>query len=228
MAAKRDEPHLRDRILAASVELVQEAGIGALSMREVARRAGVSHQAPYHHFSDKEAILAALAEAGFRRLADALEAATGADAVEALTASGQAYLQFAIEHPAHFRIMFRPELVELERYPTAVEEADRAYAALETLVARVVEAGRLPPELAPGLVGLSWSFVHGLAGLVLDGPLRAEEEQAEVVAGTFSAFSHLVRQATLPSPPGSRGPARRTPGRGRTSPPGRGSGGSPR
>ncbi|MCA9555264.1 MAG: TetR/AcrR family transcriptional regulator, partial [Myxococcales bacterium] len=97
MAAKRDEPHLRDRILAASVELVQEAGIGALSMREVARRAGVSHQAPYHHFSDKEAILAALAEAGFRRLADALEAATGADAVEALTASGQAYLQFAIE-----------------------------------------------------------------------------------------------------------------------------------
>jgi AcrR family transcriptional regulator len=196
VATKRDEPHLRDRILAASVALVQESGIGALSMREVARRAGVSHQAPYHHFADKEAILAALAEAGFRRLADALEAAPGADALEALTHGGQAYLQFALEHPAHFRVMFRPELVELERYPTAQVEAERAYAALETLVGRVVAEGKMPPEGAPGLLVLAWSFVHGLAALVLDGPLRHDESQEAAVAGAFKAFEDLVTRAT--------------------------------
>src|SRR5438128_419394 len=96
---------LREQILDASVRLIEAEGLAALSMREVARRAGVSHQAPYHHFADKEAILAAIAEEGFRRLNAAMEEASRskpADAASRLIAGGRAYVRFAATNPAHF------------------------------------------------------------------------------------------------------------------------------
>ncbi|MFI5308928.1 MAG: TetR/AcrR family transcriptional regulator [Polyangiales bacterium] len=122
--AALDPVALRERILQASVELIEVEGLAALSLREVARRAGVSHQAPYHHFADREAILGAIAEQGFRILRAALERAVahGRDvhsAAESLAACGRAYVEFACEHPAHFRVMFRPELVDLANCPGA-------------------------------------------------------------------------------------------------------------
>lgn len=198
-ANKAETEHLRDRILAASVELVATEGIAKLSMREVARRAGVSHQAPYHHFKDREAILAGVAEEGFAALSEALEGAAGPDPIAALTEGGRAYVRFAIEHPAHFRVMFRPELVRLEDHPSAHEVADRAYAGLEALVARAVDAGALPAERAPGVVTLSWSFVHGLASLLLDGPLAEKVCEDGVVEAhveqAFETFEALLRGA---------------------------------
>src|SRR5262245_54976951 len=98
---------LQRQILDASIDLLRTGGVGALSMREVARRAGVSHQAPYHHFADREAILAAIAEEGFSGLADALHRARegATTTAERLKASGLAYVEFALSHPAHYRVM---------------------------------------------------------------------------------------------------------------------------
>src|SRR5262245_16937436 len=109
---------LRRTVLDASLDLIAEQGLAALSMREVARRAGVSHQAPYHHFQDREGILAAIALEGFTRLHEAMRraAAQHTDPVERLNAIGGAYLTFASHNPGHFKIMFRSELVGVDRH----------------------------------------------------------------------------------------------------------------
>lgn len=179
---------LRRQILDASIDLLRTGGVGALSMREVARRAGVSHQAPYHHFADREAILAAIAEEGFAGLADSLgEARRGAGTMpERLRAMGLAYVDFALSHPAHFRVMFRPELVEMSNFPNAMTEGARAYGELRGLVQDLLGE----PHGLRGSEGawtmLQWSLVHGMACLLIDGPLwiavpTLEQRHAAVV-----------------------------------------------
>lgn len=161
----------RERILKAAVELMSKEGLADLSMREVARRAGVSHQAPYHYFENREAILAAIAEEGFKKFNAALESASGSNAVDRLIAAGRAYIGFALSHRAHFQVMFRPELVNLEKHPAALAEANRGFAILQSLIKDVVKEKFLPAKLADGMLILTWAFVQGLSGLLLEGPL---------------------------------------------------------
>lgn len=163
-------PGLRERILAASTALLESEGLAALSMREVARRAGVTHQAPYHHFKDREAILAALVEEGFldlsARLREARRAAGEAGPQELLLQVGLAYVGFALARSGIFRIMFRPELVQLARAPEAAAAGMSAYQELREMVARLGLPG--PSEVEDSL---HWSFVHGLSCLLVDGAL---------------------------------------------------------
>src|ERR1700733_5513657 len=110
-AAKRAYHHgdLRAALVAAAVQILEKDGEGALTLREVARRVGVSAAAPYHHFADKHAILAAVGEEGFSHLADAMEeaqATSGPKTRDTLRAMGVAYVRFAVRHPSHFRVMF--------------------------------------------------------------------------------------------------------------------------
>ncbi|HEX5737928.1 MAG TPA: TetR/AcrR family transcriptional regulator, partial [Hydrogenophaga sp.] len=138
MPPRRSDPvatsDLRQRILDASERLLETEGLAALSMREVARRSGVTHQAPYHHFTDRETILAELVAQGFdelaRRLARANQRSGSGDRHAALVESGQAYVGFAIDRPGIFRIMFRPEICDLSRFPAAQEAGARAHAEL--------------------------------------------------------------------------------------------------
>src|SRR4051794_27635084 len=108
---------LQRALVDAAVALLAEGGAAAVTLREVARRAGVTHAAPYRHFADKAALLAAVAEEGFRALHDAV-ARAGAEAPDdplaRLAASGQAYLRFAMSHPAHYRVMFGPDVAARE------------------------------------------------------------------------------------------------------------------
>ena len=161
---------LRAELLRTSRELLDESGPGALSMREVARRTGCTHQAPYHYFTNREAILAALVREGFDELADRLASARegleGADRREALMASGNAYVEFALRHPGVFRVMFRPDVCDPERFPEVVRASERARNELARL-ARYVAGGETSLETEV----LFWSGVHGLASLLLDGPL---------------------------------------------------------
>jgi AcrR family transcriptional regulator len=189
---------LRPALLQASLALIEEGGIGALSLREVARKAGVSHNAPYHHFKDRGSLLAALAEDGFATLAREMAAARAAepDSRKRLEACGQAYIRFALGSRARFKLMFRPELTGPDSAPALVPAAQ---AALETLTAAVVEAqasGLAPPGDPRPLVLTCWSAVHGLASLWLDGPLtRAQrlfattpDKLAGVVPATLTAL----------------------------------------
>jgi AcrR family transcriptional regulator len=189
---------LRRALLEASLDLVDEAGIGALSLREVARKAGVSHNAPYHHFRDRGSLLAALAEEGFAELArEMAEArAKAPDARARLEACGLAYVRFALRSPARFKVMFRPELAA----PSEEEAVARSSnPALETLTASIKEAqaaGLAPAGDPMPLVLASWSAVHGMASLWLDGPLArthrlfgpSPDKIAAVLASTLSGL----------------------------------------
>jgi AcrR family transcriptional regulator len=175
--AKRATYHhgdLRRALLDASLALVDEAGIGALSLREVARKAGVSHNAPYHHFPDKGSLLAAIAEEGFAELAKEMgeaRAAAGADAPARLQACGIAYIRFALRAPTHFRVMFRPELASPSEHSAVARSSTLALATLVESVVEAQAAGLVPPGEPTPFVLTCWSCVHGLATLWLDGPL---------------------------------------------------------
>lgn len=164
----------RERIMQASVELIREQGLGALSMREVARRAGVSHQAPYHYFTDRQAILSAIAEQGFdmlrARVREGTEDRSG-PLLQRIMRAGEAYIMFAFEQREHFRMMFRPELVNMADYPGLKNAGNRACDIFYEVVCETVEAG-LPADVSvESLFALCWSVGHGFACLAIDGPL---------------------------------------------------------
>ena len=223
--AKRAAYHhgdLRRVLLQASLELIDEGGIAALSLREVARKAGVSHNAPYHHFEDRGSLLAAIAEEGFADLAGEMARARAAapDARARLEACGLAYVRFALSSPSRFKVMFRPELAA----PAEGENLVRASSpALETLTGAIVEAqqaGLAPPGDPAPLVLTSWSAVHGLASLWLDGPLArvhrmfgpTPEKLAAIVTSTLATLLIGATRSpgsapTTTAPPAAR-PAR--------------------
>jgi AcrR family transcriptional regulator len=200
----------RDRIVSASTELIEEQGLGALSMREVARRAGVSHQAPYYYFADREAILGAIAEQGFRMLGDYVQRAVVQDdgVQAAIMAAGRAYLEFALAHPAHFRVMFRPELVLTENHPNVSGEGVRACDTFYQIVRQAVGAG-LPALSVDALFLLCWSVVHGLACLVLDGPLDVvmpHLDRRAQLAEVLEQFNRLMAVSMPAAPLRARAP----------------------
>jgi AcrR family transcriptional regulator len=173
---------LRDALLAATLDLINAEGIGAVSLRKVARTAGVSPGAPYHHFPDRAALLTALADEGFRNLATALRAAQAAAATpaEALPAMIETYVHFAHDNPAHFQLMFRPELTQSHKSPKGEEAGEEAFAVLTDTVAACVDAGVLRADKDVLAMAL-WSLVHGLASLWLDGHLAHHTDDPELL-----------------------------------------------
>jgi AcrR family transcriptional regulator len=204
-SAQSAEPtELRATILAASVALIEQEGLGKLSMREVARRAGVTHQAPYHYFADREAILGEIAEQGFRMLTERVERAGELSALAALPqrigAMGRAYVEFACAHPAHFRIMFRPELVNLDNCPSAKAEGSNAFAVLTQMVHEAVAAGLPAYPSESALIATLWSVAHGLACLILDGPMSQKMPEAapeQQIDGVITALERML-EASMP------------------------------
>lgn len=152
---------LRRAVLDAAVAAITEHGAAAISLRDLARRAGVSHAAPVHHFGDKAGLLTALAEEGYQMLAAALTETrerTG-DFVEA----GVTYVRFALGHRAHFAVMFSPDLFRADD-PAVASARERTYDLLVS-GARAVRGEPGTAEIA------AWSLVHGFATLWLTGAL---------------------------------------------------------
>src|SRR5258708_20264594 len=143
-------------LLRAAAEVLEKQGLEAITLRDVARRAGVSHNAPYRHFTDRNALLAALAEDGFRDLGKVLEGKPG-------IRMGEAYVRFGLAHPARFRLMFGGSL-QLRDHPVLRDSSDFAYRAL----LRAVRARQQLPD--PEITAASaCSLFHGLANLLPDG-----------------------------------------------------------
>jgi AcrR family transcriptional regulator len=165
---------LRAALLGAALEILRTEGSAALTLREVARRAGVSHQAPYHHFADRAALVAAVAQDGFERLMEAVERARSSadDPVAEFREGGLAYVIFAVRHPEHYRIMFGPELADRSAHPDLDRAARRVFEALSAPPG----GGARPPEASgpSALQATLWSMVHGLAMLLIDGQLRGK------------------------------------------------------
>lgn len=247
MASKRGNYHhgdLKVTLIRASLELIREHGVGALSLREAARRAGVSPSAPYHHFQSRSHLLCEIAIQGFDLLRDHLasidqglandnlpkdlpvppknsgttEAANSpstqqptetapspsqlnvpakskdvVDPLGMLFSTGVAYVDFALAHPEYFKVMFLAELADAELFP---ELTNRKFLLLQYLYEslRALQSCGLAPKLPlESLVLTSWSTIHGLSTLMIDGPLGgkwqpikvARDEMAEVVTSTL-------------------------------------------
>ncbi|TXR95888.1 TetR/AcrR family transcriptional regulator [Streptomyces sp. col6] len=150
---------LRRAVLTAALDVIRTEGPAALSLRDLARRAGVSHAAPAHHFKDRTGLLTAIAAEGYGLFADALAGAPD------LRERGVAYVRFATTHPAHFQVMFQPDLYRTDD-PDLLAAKDRATAELRAGVAA------LSPDGDPRLSGIAaWSLAHGFATLLLSGNL---------------------------------------------------------
>ena len=174
---------LRQALVSSALEILSEAGVGGLSLRAAARRARVSAMAPYRHFADKEALLAAVAEYGFRELAARLTTATAAaaDPRAGLAALGVAYVLFARQRPNLFKLMFGPMIEQKSGHPDLDEAGGACFNALRQAVAA---AKFFAGDSDAGDVALAcWSLVHGLSALIVDGRLTEHDcGPAEAVA----------------------------------------------
>ncbi|HWG60767.1 MAG TPA: TetR/AcrR family transcriptional regulator [Streptosporangiaceae bacterium] len=182
---------LRAACLRAAMELLEEGGEAALSLRAVARRAGVSPAAPYRHYADREALVSAVAAVGYRELAERLVAAHPFPSTpEQLASVAVAYVLFALERPALFRIMFG------EPCDRDNDERGAAAAAVSMYVREIVQRS-FPQADADALATAIWALAHGLAFLHLDGKLDASSPS--VVAGRVSATIRALLTATSTS-----------------------------
>jgi len=164
---------LRPALLEAAGKILETDGAGALSLREAARRAGVSHNAPYRHFPDRDSLLAALAAEGFALLKHEVHLRPEGD-------MGMAYVEFALRHPQRFRLMFGG-LLPLDDYPELRAQAQGSQASLQRAFADLGEDSRFAAAAA-------WSLVHGLAHLLLDGHFA----EAQRASGGVAAFARKV------------------------------------
>lgn len=172
---------LRRALVGAALDLLARKGPAALSLREVARRVGVSHAAPYRHFADRDALVAAVAQEGFEALARAMnDALSGHTAsLDRMRAMGHAYVRFALERPAHFRVMFSMDAEARDAYPELAHAADQTYDRLLGEVRAGQQAGTVRDTDPEALADTVWAAVHGLAVLLLDGQLRRPETEPE-------------------------------------------------
>ena len=181
----RTDVDLRAALLCSAAGVVARSGVDAVSIRELARAAGVSHAAHRHHFSSRTGLLTALAAEGHRLLAGALEEAAGVDFLEV----GVAYVRFARDHPGHFTVMFAPGAVDVEDAELAAERS-RTFAVLQGGVDALSEQGTV--DDARAAVVAAWSLVHGFATLAATGNLAAS---ALAPAADGDALLDLARRA---------------------------------
>lgn len=183
---------LQHSLLAAGVELARDGGPDAVVLREATRRVGVSPNAAYRHFADREALLAAVCDAAQATLAAAIDAEfaavstdePGALACAHLRAVGTAYVAFALDEPGLFRTAFSvPVDLEGSGRPTRAGPSGRTpFELLTSSIDELVASGLMPESRRPQAEFLAWSSVHGLAMLLIDGPLRVlPREQADAV-----------------------------------------------
>jgi AcrR family transcriptional regulator len=179
--AERKRPYhhgdLRAALIRAALSLIEEQGVKGLALSDAARLAGVSVAAPYRHFKDKEALMAEIAAEGFVLFRDALARASRGnpeDKVKRLVEMGVAYVDFALRHRSHFKVMWESGIPK-GKYPEVGRTAREAYLLLERAAFDLLPAA--PPDRQQALVSTAWSVVHGYAMLTLEGGLPAHRTQ---------------------------------------------------
>lgn len=165
---------LKNALIAAGIDILSKEGVHGLSLRKVAQRAGVSHAAPYAHYADKQALIAAISTEGYRRLYETLRAIGeryAGDPLRQLIEGAWAYTQFALQDPDHFKITFSGVIEKEQAYPAFVEMSQKSFGLVVQIVAACQADGILksgPPDLLAVSV---WGLVHGVVSLLLEGQI---------------------------------------------------------
>jgi len=182
--------NLSRALVEAALRLVETQGAEALTLRGAARLAGVSQAAPYRHFSDKDALLAAVAEEGFRHMTQAMQRASAqheGDPLGRFRALGQAYLEFAMKHPAHYRVMFGRAPASRGAYPALEAASGETFGLLVEAIRDGQRSGIVRPGNPEELALATWSASHGLSSLAVDGQLSRRMGETP-----FEALAHAV------------------------------------
>ena len=208
---RRPKPYhhgnLREALLKAALRLISEVGPTAFTLREVARRAGVSHNAPYRHFRDRDELMAAVSTEGYGELTRTMQEAAEheSNSLARLKQAGLAYVKFALRRPEHFTVMFdapfskpseklcfNPSKMKI-KYPEAAEAAEQSFRTLMNLVVACQHEGLLPTGDARALALLAWSIVHGIAKLAITGrfPFSSQKQ--------LLGFAEFVIENSLPT-----------------------------
>jgi AcrR family transcriptional regulator len=196
---------LHDALLAAAERVLERDGLGGLTLRAVAREAGVSHAAPTHHFGDLTGLLSELAAIGFRRFNAAMIAARNSETHPLMKgmANAKAYVAYAQASPGMYGLMFRTERIDMKR-PSLHEAATASFAGL----ASAVGAGHNEKLAGEGLsldqaaaIARAWSLVHGFTTLLLDGRLKDILHRLPEGTGVDQLLDAMLR-STVPRPTG--------------------------
>jgi AcrR family transcriptional regulator len=192
---------LRAALLDEAAAMIAEGGAGSVTMRALGRRLGVSRAAAYRHFEDKTALMVAVATAGFSRLRDRLQAVdAGAprSSVERIRRMGEEYVRFALENPAHYRLMYGREGLARRDVPELREAGNALFEHLVDVIQAYQDSGMIKRQDPRAQAYVAWSAVHGLASLLLDGQIL-----------TAVDVDRLIRQTTRTVLDGMRVPRRR-------------------
>lgn len=162
-------------LIDAAIQMIGELGSKALTLRGVAKKVGVSPAAPYRHFADKETLLAAVAEEGYMTLIAYMEKALAASLsspLEKLVLLGGAYVEFAQEHQAHFRVMFGPEIENKPQYPDLQQATAYAFSLVVMTILEAQNKQEMKQAAAETIALAFWSMIHGFASLWIDGQIE--------------------------------------------------------
>jgi len=187
---------LVEALIAATVELIEDRGVEDVSLREAAKRAGVSPGAPFRHFKSKTALMTAVAEQSMSRLVSAIAAEapdTFDDPAEALRAMGRGYLRWAVDNPTHFRIVSSRTLIDFHGSAMLVGENARLRQLMADILKRARDGGRLPADADLDLILLSTrAFAYGLARMYVDGQFPEWHPQETPMAAMTRAIDAYV------------------------------------
>jgi AcrR family transcriptional regulator len=176
--------NLRASLLEETARMIAEAGVGSVTMRALGERLGVSRAAAYRHFPDKTSLLAAVAAVGFENLNAKLlriDADAPASGMERFRLLGEAYVLFALDNPAHYRLMYGEQSLARSEVPELRAAADRLFAHLAAIIESQQKAGRVKREDPQMLAYIAWSAMHGLASLLIDGQIDAATDVDQLI-----------------------------------------------
>ena len=171
---------LREALITAAIHRLQADGVAKLSLRALAADVGVSPTAVYRHFEDKLALLAAIACDGFSGLTRNMQKYLGTEPTDAMTSLqriGMGYIDYAIHHPAHYRLMFGQRMVERERFPDLYQTSAASFAMLRNNMQRGLDEKLFKPLPVELLTTTAWSLVHGLSMLSIDGLVKYPSDE---------------------------------------------------
>ncbi len=176
--------------------MIAEGGTDAVTMRALGERLGVSRAAPYRHFEDKAALLVAVAAAGFRQLSERLQkvgAGAPRSSVERVRRMGEEYVRFALENPAHYRVMYGKEAMSRQNLPELRKAGSDLFEQLVDVIKSYQDSGGIRRQDPRAQAYVAWSAVHGLASLLIDGQIMSTVDVDDLIRRTTQTLLDGMR-----------------------------------